>query len=113
MVISGKEDSIRQKRGRPKGAAPLDALAYSIYALLLRRIGYKRKPTSVPLLYIEKCVHTTRKKARNRIQKLVKEGLLETWTTKHPTQFKITYYRIPYLVNKSTIPIRDTKSLAS
>lgn len=94
--------SVKRGRGRPKGqAAPLDALAYAIYSLLLRKIGYRRRPTSVPLLYIQKCTHTTRKKARTRIERLKKEGLLETWTVKHPTQFKVTYYRIPYLVEKS------------
>lgn len=59
-------------------------------------MGYSKTPKVVPLLYIAKAVGCSYDEARYRVKKLKEKGIIETWTTKHPTQFKITYYRVPY-----------------
>lgn len=80
-----------------KTEKPLDPLALKIHAFFLRKIGYIRKPQAVPLNFILKSNNCTLKQARIRIKQLQERGYIEKWTTKHPTHFKQTYYRIPYL----------------
>lgn len=89
----------------------LDSMSVSIYTFLLRKLGYKRTPQPVPLVLIERYVKGSKRQVEYRMKKLVKIGYVEKWTTKHPTHYKITYYRIPYIVNNrinilSNIPIQ-------
>ena len=86
----------------------LDDLAIATLSFFINRIGYGRKPSAVALIFIiqglqYRGVMITQKQLRNRITKLISLGMLEKWTTKHPSQFKITYYRVPYLIKGSTI----------
>jgi hypothetical protein len=74
----------------------LDTLEIRIYLFIASKIGYSRSPKSVPVLMISKAVRGSYKEVRNRIESLREKGLLEKWTVKHPTQFKISYFRIPY-----------------
>ena len=75
----------------------LDPLAIAIYSFILKEIGYSTKPKLVPLIKICRLMNCTYDQGRYRIKVLKNAGVLETWTTKHPTHFKQTYYRIPYL----------------
>lgn len=78
-----------------------------VYTYFMNKIGYTAVPRSVPLLYCGKKLGLSRQQMRTIIKKLKGKGLLDTWTTKHPTQFKITYYRLPQpqrLFNVSTTP---------
>ena len=83
---------------RPKKAEkPLDPLCLKIHAFLLRKLGYIRRPQVVPLNFIAVSNRCTIKEVRYRIKQLKDRGYIEKWTTKHPTHYKQTYYRIPYL----------------
>lgn len=79
---------------------PLDNLGSHVYAILHRRLGYIRKPQPVPHLYIQKAlktkgIETSLMSIQRRIKRLIQLGYLEKWTVKHPTNYKMTYYRIP------------------
>jgi len=60
----------------------------------LEKRRYPRRPLAVPLADIAYKTGMSYNQIRNRIKKLVELGKIETWTVKHPTQFKITYFRI-------------------
>jgi len=81
---------------------PLDNLGIEIYRFLFHKMGYSRHPKCVPVNYIAKAVSKKMNKdisydqVRERMKKLVERGMVEKWTVKHPTQFRITYYRLPY-----------------
>lgn len=86
----------------------LDKISIEIYSLLKKRLGYRKTPLAIPLKYIEKCIGHNKRQIEYRIEKMSKLGYIEKWTTKHPTHFKITYYRIPLLNNnnkESQLPI--------
>jgi hypothetical protein len=71
-------------------------MGVSIYSFLLRNLGYRRTPQPVPLILIQRVVKGSKRQVEYRIKKMVDKGMIEKWTTKHPTHYKITYYRIPY-----------------
>jgi hypothetical protein len=91
---------------------PLDPLGKAIHAFFLRKLGYRRVPQVVPLNFITASNRCTRNQARYRIKRLIQQGLLEKWTTKHPTHYKQTYYRIPYLVYKKISPPKSKATYA-
>jgi len=78
-------------------ALRLDPLGIAILSFLQKEIGYSTKPKLVPLVKISKIMGCSYEQAKYRIKLLKKAGLLETWTTKHPTHYKQTYFRLPYL----------------
>jgi len=73
-----------------------------MYRFLFYKFGYSRHPRCIPVNYIAKAVSKKIGKSisydqiRERMKRLVEIGMIEKWTVKHPTQFKITYYRLPY-----------------
>lgn len=52
--------------------------------MISKGIGYKKNKEE----------RISYKQVRERIERLVEMNLVERWTVKHPTQFKITYYRL-------------------
>lgn len=79
----------------------LDKLAVAVYTFLLQRMGYSRVPIAVPQAFILqglqwRNIPITRDQLRNRLSKLQKQGYIESWTVKHNTHYKKTFFRIPY-----------------
>lgn len=74
-----------------------DTLTQSVYLYFLKTIGDSKRPVVVPMADIAKETLCTYNQVRKRIKILIEAGLLEKWTVKHPTQFKITYYRVAAL----------------
>lgn len=88
----------------------LDSSGARVYAFLARRIGYTTTPQPVPLLVISKAIGISYKEVRNRVKVLVDMKLVEKWTVKHPTQFKITYYRLTFrdtILESQPLPSSD------
>lgn len=85
--------AVVSKRGRP--SLPLDSTR-AVYTFLFDRIGYSRRPRPVPLVSIAKSCKLSYKQVRKRLEILQELKKIEMWTTKHPTQYKITYFRIVY-----------------
>lgn len=86
----------------------IDDKAVALLTFLVRKLGYSRVPQPVPLVFIQTGlkrfynVSLTVNQIQYRIKKLVELGHLEKWSTKHHTHYKITYYRIPYLIKDHT-----------
>lgn len=91
----------------------LDRHSIAVFQFFLLKIGYDAIPRPVPLETIENNTGLSRKQVRLRINKLIKGKLLEKWTKKHPTQFKITYYRVIFNGNRRLLYRSRSHRLAS
>jgi len=74
----------------------LDQKGLTLYAFLLRRIGYKATPLPVATSYMAKGCGMTARQVGYRISKMVELKLIEKWTVKHPTHYKKTFYRLVF-----------------
>jgi len=108
-----KFDKIIRKRENEIALGELDPLSISIYRYLLERIQYSKTPKPITLEAISRSCACTRQQTKYRIMKLIDKKLLEKWTTKHPTKYKISYFRMVYPGDRRALYVKNTKKLAS
>lgn len=80
----------------------LSLLERQMLAYFTAKIGYCTVPRLVPALYIGLKLRLSRQQVRTVLNKLIKKGLLERWTThkapdnKYYSKQKFSYFRLPY-----------------
>jgi len=71
-----------------------DNITRGVYAYLRKKTDASRRPQLLTIQEMATACRCTYDQVRYRLKYLEKYGLLEKWTVKHPTKFKVTYYRL-------------------
>lgn len=91
------------KRKNSLSLSSLDQLGLAVYSYLLGRLSFSAIPKPVPLVPIAVACGCSVEQVKYRVKKLEEKGIIQVWRKKHPTHFKVTYYRIVYTGDKRAL----------